>query len=75
MANHTGKGISDRKLAITPPILPDEAPVTQAMDTMGTRPGRVRGRGNRQRSRRLSAAVPSSREREAQSRLRLVIDF
>ncbi len=36
MANHTGKGISDRKLAITPPILPDEAPVTQAMDTMGT---------------------------------------
>ena len=35
MQNQTGNGISDRKLATTPPILPDEVPVTQAMDTRG----------------------------------------
>ena len=36
MANHTGKGIPDRTLAITPPILPDEVPVTQTVNAMGT---------------------------------------
>ena len=35
MANHTGKGIPDRKLTLT--ILPDDVPVTQTMGVAGTR--------------------------------------